>query len=189
MRSRSTRRSSTAAASSGRRWAACDHAGRRRGLVLHRRCRFRTSRWSRSLRRDARAPHRHRPARHDPGAAVLEAGLPLCSQVFFLCAPRGYYVGALVGMLGVLMPVSMQVMASEVLGGGANTLGMLMTATSLGAVGRHALSRLATNGGRTRSPHRAGVDPLRSGADGLRRVARSVAVARAAAVDGCRGSW
>jgi MFS family permease len=46
----------------------------------------------------------------------------------------GLLLVALVSTLGMPYQVLMPVMASEVLGGGANTLGMLMTATGMGAV-------------------------------------------------------
>ena len=94
----------------------------------------------------------------------------------------GLLLVALVSMLGMPFQVLMPVMASEVLGGGAHTLGMLMTSTGLGALRGHAVSRVAADGRRPRpaaSPQASTCFGI--GAGRLLAVAQPVAVAARAA--------
>jgi MFS family permease len=67
-----------------------------------------------------------------PVITALAAGYRYVSE--FAPVRSGLLLVALISMLGMPYQVLMPVMASEVLGGGANTLGVLMTATGLGAL-------------------------------------------------------
>jgi MFS family permease len=73
-----------------------------------------------------------RPAEATPVRKALMAGFRYVAD--FAPVRSGLLLVALVSTLGIPYQVLMPVMASEVLGGGANTLGVLMTATGLGAV-------------------------------------------------------
>ena len=73
-----------------------------------------------------------RPTEATPVRAALLAGYRYVAD--FAPVRSGLLLVALVSTLGMPYQVLMPVMASEVLGGGANTLGMLMTATGLGAM-------------------------------------------------------
>jgi MFS family permease len=67
-----------------------------------------------------------------PVITALTAGYSYVSG--FAPVRSGLLLVALISMLGMPYQVLMPVMASDVLGGGANTLGVLMTATGLGAL-------------------------------------------------------
>ena len=67
-----------------------------------------------------------------PIITALTAGFRYVSG--FAPVRSGLLLVALISMLGMPYQVLMPVMASKVLGGGANTLGVLMTATGLGAL-------------------------------------------------------
>jgi MFS family permease len=67
-----------------------------------------------------------------PVRQALAAGFRYVSE--FAPVRSGLLLVALVSTLGMPYQVLMPVMASDVLGGGANTLGLLMTATGLGAL-------------------------------------------------------
>jgi MFS family permease len=67
-----------------------------------------------------------------PVITALAAGFKYVSG--FAPVRSGLLLVALISTLGMPYQVLMPVMASEVLGGGANTLGVLMTATGLGAL-------------------------------------------------------
>ena len=67
-----------------------------------------------------------------PVITALTAGYKYVSG--FAPVRSGLLLVALISALGMPYQVLMPVMASEVLGGGANTLGVLMTATGLGAL-------------------------------------------------------
>jgi hypothetical protein len=88
------------------------------------------SRRDRVTRRDARAAV-HRPAT-DPVLRSLADGFRYVRG--FIPVRSGLLLVALISVLGMPFQVLMPVMASDVLGGGAHTLGMLMTTTGLGAL-------------------------------------------------------
>jgi MFS family permease len=67
-----------------------------------------------------------------PVITALAAGFKYVSG--FAPVRSGLLLVALISMLGMPYQVLMPVMASDILGGGANTLGVLMTATGLGAL-------------------------------------------------------
>lgn len=71
-------------------------------------------------------------ADHTPVITALTAGFKYVSG--FAPVRSGLLLVALISTLGMPYQVLMPVMASEVLGGGANMLGVLMTATGLGAL-------------------------------------------------------
>lgn len=79
-----------------------------------------------------RVPQWVKAADHMPVITALAAGYKYVSE--FAPVRSGLLLVALVSMLGMPYQVLMPVMASEVLGGGANTLGVLMTATGVGAL-------------------------------------------------------
>jgi MFS family permease len=78
-------------------------------------------------------PFAVKAADRTPIITALTAGFRYVSG--FAPVRSGLLLVALISMLGMPYQVLMPVMASEVLGGGANTLGILMTATGLGALG------------------------------------------------------
>ena len=77
-------------------------------------------------------PFAVKAADRTPIITALTAGFRYVSG--FAPVRSGLLLVALISMLGMPYQVLMPVMASKVLGGGANTLGVLMTATGLGAL-------------------------------------------------------
>jgi MFS family permease len=74
----------------------------------------------------------HRPADTTPVLRSLADGFRYVRS--FIPVRSGLLLVALISVLGMPFQVLMPVMASDVLGGGAHTLGMLMTTTGLGAL-------------------------------------------------------
>jgi MFS family permease len=79
-----------------------------------------------------RVPRAVKAADRTPVITALAAGFHYVAG--FAPVRSGLLLVALISMLGMPYQVLMPVMATKVLGGGANTLGVLMTATGLGAL-------------------------------------------------------